>query len=99
LRVSVRGQVVVNSPDLAVRAAIDGLGIAYTVEGLAELSLRSGQLIRVLEDWSPSFEGFFLYYHGQRQVPAALRAFIDMIRTARRSTPAGRLPENPFTEK
>jgi len=99
LRVSVQGQVVVNSPDLAVRAAVDGLGIAYTLEGLAELSLRSGQLIRVLEDWSPCFEGLFLYYHGQRQVPAALRAFIDMIRTASRSTPAGRLAENPFTQK
>jgi DNA-binding transcriptional LysR family regulator len=99
LQVSVQGQVVVNSPDLAVRAAVDGLGIAYTVEGLAELSLRSGQLIRVLEDWSPSFEGLFLYYHGQRQVPAALRAFIDMIRATCRSAPVGRLPANPFTQK
>jgi DNA-binding transcriptional LysR family regulator len=98
LRVSVQGQVMVNSPDLAVRAAVDGLGIAYTLEGLAELSLRSGQLIRVLEDWSPCFEGLFLYYHGQRQVPAALRAFIDMIRTTRRSAPVGRSPENPFTQ-
>jgi DNA-binding transcriptional LysR family regulator len=88
----------VNSPDLALRAAVDGLGIAYTVEGLAELFLRSGQLIRVLEDWSPSFEGLFLYYHRQRQVPAALRALIDMIRTARGSAPVGRSPANPFTE-
>ncbi len=98
-RVSVHGQVMVNTPDLAVRAAVDGLGIAYTLEGMAELFLRSGQLIRVLEDWSPCFEGLFLYYHGQRQVPAALRAFIDMIRTARRPAPAGRLPANPFTKK
>src|SRR5438445_159764 len=33
LRVSVQGQVTVNSPDLAVRAAVDGLGIAYAIEG------------------------------------------------------------------
>jgi DNA-binding transcriptional LysR family regulator len=98
LRVSVQGQVMVNTPDLAVRAAVDGLGIAYTLEGMAALFLRSGQLIRVLEDWSPSYEGLFLYYHGQRQVPAALRALIDMIRTARRSAPVGRSPKNPFTE-
>ena len=98
-KISVQGRVTVNSPDLAVRAAVDGLGIAYTIEGLAELSLRSGQLIRVLEDWSPSFEGLFLYYRGQREVPAALRAFIDMIRTARRSTPVGRSSGNPFTGK
>jgi DNA-binding transcriptional LysR family regulator len=98
-KISVNGQVTVNSPDLAVRAAIDGLGIAYTIEGLAELPLRSGQLIRVLEDWSPSFEGLFLYYHGPRQVPATLRAFIDMIRAACRSTPVVRSSGNPFTGK
>jgi len=65
---------------------------------MAELPLRSGQLIRVLEDWSPSFEGFFLYYHGQRQVPAALRAFIDMIRATCRSMPAGDRPGTPSPE-
>jgi DNA-binding transcriptional LysR family regulator len=97
-RISVDGRVMVNSTDLAVRAAVDGLGIAYTVEGLAELFLRSGQLVRVLEDWSPSFEGLFLFYPGQRQVPAALRALIDMIRAARGPAPAKRSLENPFTE-
>jgi DNA-binding transcriptional LysR family regulator len=95
-RISVDGRVMVNDPDLAIRAAVDGIGIAYTIEGLAEPFLRSGQLVRVLEDWSPSFEGLFLYYPGQRQVPAALRALIDMIRTARGSTRAGRSLENPF---
>ena len=63
-RVSVDGRVMVNDIDLAVRAAVDGLGIAYAVEAVAEPFLRSGQLVRVLEDWSPSFEGLFLYYPG-----------------------------------
>jgi len=54
-RVSVDGRVMVNDPDLVVRAAVDGLGIAYTIEALAEPFLRSGQLVRVLKDWSPSF--------------------------------------------
>jgi DNA-binding transcriptional LysR family regulator len=48
----------------------------------------------VLEDWSPSFEGFFLYYPGHRQVPVALRALIDMLRTARGSAPAKGLLEH-----
>ena len=84
-QISVDGRVVVNDTDLAVRAAVDGLGIAYAAEAVADPFLRSGQLVRVLEDWSPSFEGFFLYYPGHRQVPLALRAFIDMLRTARGS--------------
>ena len=38
--------------------------------------------VRVLTDWSPSFQGLFLYYPSRRQIPAALRAFIDMIHMA-----------------
>jgi DNA-binding transcriptional LysR family regulator len=37
-RISVDGRVMVNSSDLAVRAALDGLGIAYTIEAVAEPS-------------------------------------------------------------
>jgi DNA-binding transcriptional LysR family regulator len=96
--ISVDGRVMVNHTDLAVRAAVDGLGIAYTLEALAEPFVRSGHLIRILEDWSPSFEGLFLYYPGHRQVPATLRALIDMIGTARRSGPSKRSLQNPFTK-
>ena len=94
--ISVAGRVMVNNPDLAVRAAVDGLGIAYTIEALIEPFLRSGQLTRVLEDWSPSFKGLFLYYPGHRQVPATLRALIDMIRTTRGPAPKQGSPENPL---
>jgi DNA-binding transcriptional LysR family regulator len=97
-RISVDGRVMVNDPDLAVRAAVDGLGIAYTIEAMSEPFLRSGQLVRVLEDWSPSFEGLYLYYPGHRQVPATLRALIDMIRATRGAAPARRSLQNPFTK-
>ncbi len=90
-RISVNGRVMVNNPDLALRAAVDGLGIAYAAEAHAEPFLRSGQLIRVLEDWSPTIEGLFLYYHGRRQVPAALRALIDMIRSTHSKAAEGLL--------
>jgi DNA-binding transcriptional LysR family regulator len=96
-RMSVHGQAMVNDADLATRAAVDGLGIALTVEALAEPFLRSGQLVQVLEDWSPSFEGFFVYYPGHRQIPASLRALIDMLRDLRGSSPARSSLKNPFT--
>jgi DNA-binding transcriptional LysR family regulator len=97
-KISVDGPVMVDDPELAVRAAVDGLGVAYTIEALAEPFLRSGQLVRILEDWSPSIEGLFLYYPGHRQVPATLRALIDMIRTARGSSSTKRSLKNPFAE-
>jgi hypothetical protein len=74
--------------------------IAYTIEAVADPFLRSGQLVRVLEDWSPSFDGLFLYYPGHRQVPVALRALIDMLRSPRGAVPAaGRLARDPLRRR
>jgi DNA-binding transcriptional LysR family regulator len=42
--------------------------------------LKSGALVRVLEEWSPPFPGFFLYYPSRKQQPAALAVFIDTLR-------------------
>jgi DNA-binding transcriptional LysR family regulator len=95
-RVAVNGRVIVNDPNLALRAASDGLGLAYTMETWALPFLRSGQLIRVLEDWSPMLEGLFLYYPGHRQVPPALRAFIDMFRATGTAASAKNRLRNPF---
>src|SRR6202035_2776623 len=79
-RITTAGGVTVNVPELAVRAAVDGLGIAYTLESLTAPFLHTGQLVRVLESHSPWLEALFLFYPERRQIPAALRAFIDMIR-------------------
>ena len=81
-RIAVDGPVIVNGAEFAVRAAADGLGLAYVPDALAAPFLRSGQLIRVLEKWCPAVEGLFLRHAGRRQIPAALRALIDMIRHA-----------------
>jgi DNA-binding transcriptional LysR family regulator len=86
--IAVPGRVTVNTLELALRAALDGLGIARVPAELATPFLRTGQLIRVLENWSAAVEGYFLFYHGRRQVPAALRAFIDMVRTPKSGTGA-----------
>jgi DNA-binding transcriptional LysR family regulator len=79
-QIAVAGRLTVNNPELAVRAALDGIGIAYVPGGLAAPFLRTGQLRRVLESWSAAVEGLFVFYHGHRQVPTALRAFIDVVR-------------------
>jgi DNA-binding transcriptional LysR family regulator len=93
--ISVRGSITVNSAETALRAALDGLGLAYTTDALAEPFLRGGRLVRVLANWSPSIEGVYLYYQGRRQPPAALRAFIDMVR-APKGTSNRRSLKNPF---
>jgi DNA-binding transcriptional LysR family regulator len=66
--------------DLAIDAAIAGLGIVGIFEAWLRPHLQSGVLEPVLADWWPSFSGPFLYYSGRRLVPAPLRAFIDYIK-------------------
>ncbi|WP_017905062.1 LysR family transcriptional regulator [Pseudomonas asplenii] len=68
--------------DLAVQAAIDGLGIIYLFEDWLRPHLESGVLEPVLESWWQSFSGPFLYYPGRRYLPSPLRAFIDFIKSS-----------------
>ncbi|WP_281032619.1 LysR substrate-binding domain-containing protein [Phyllobacterium salinisoli] len=79
---AVKGPLVLDDPDLMVGAALEGVGLAYATEQYIGDHLASGRLIRVLEDWCPSYPGFFLYYPGRRQAPAALRALIEMLRVS-----------------
>lgn len=78
LELDVDGRVTVGELALAVRAARDGVGLAFVFEEYALDDLAQGRLVRVLEDWCPRFPGFMLYYPRQRQMPSALRAFIDL---------------------
>lgn len=65
--------------DLAVQAAIDGLGIVYLFEDWLQPYLDSGVLEPVLEPWWQRFTGPFLYYPGRRYLPSPLRAFVEFI--------------------
>jgi DNA-binding transcriptional LysR family regulator len=67
--------------DLAVDAAVAGLGIIQLFEGWLRPDLERGALEPVLEPWWRSFSGPFLYYPGRRHLPAPLRAFVDFIKT------------------
>src|SRR5215467_834125 len=80
LEVMVSGSLITNDGDLAIRAALDGVGIARLPAGMIETFIASKQLIPLLQDWAPRSVGFFLYYPSRRQMPAALRALIDFVR-------------------
>src|SRR5262249_7260204 len=80
LEIDVTGPLTLNDQDLMVDAALDGAGLAYVFEGQVEGLLAKRKLVRVLEDWCPAYPGFFLYYPSRRQLPAALRAFVDFAR-------------------
>lgn len=66
--------------DLAVQAAVDGLGIIHLFEDWLRPHLESGALEPVLQPWWQSFPGPFLYYPGRRYLPSPLKAFIEFIK-------------------
>lgn len=66
--------------DLAVDAAIAGVGIVNLFEQWLRPHLESGALEPVLPAWWQPFPGPFLYYSSRRLVPPPLRAFIDHIK-------------------
>lgn len=65
---------------MAVRAARNGLGLAYTVYDYVAADLAAGTLQRVLTDWTPATERFFIYHQSRKNTSAALRAFIQHLR-------------------
>lgn len=78
LEVEVEGFLVTNHSDVGVAAALQGLGIAYAFDReRVDEYLAQGRLVQVLADWSWTRPGLFLYHPSRRQLPAALRAFID----------------------
>jgi len=68
--------------DLAVDAALAGVGVICLFDDWLRPHFDSGALEPVLEPWWQRFSGPFLYYSGRRLVPAPLRAFIDFIRVS-----------------
>jgi DNA-binding transcriptional LysR family regulator len=80
VEIEVDGPLTLGDQDLMIDAALAGTGLAYVFEGMVARALADGGLVRVLEDWCPAYPGFYLYYPSRRQLPAALRAFIDFAR-------------------
>lgn len=80
--VEVTGRLVVNGVQTMMRAALDGVGLAYAFESMVVDELRDKRLVRVLEPYCPPFPGYFLYYPSRHNVPKKLAALIAFL-TAR----------------
>jgi DNA-binding transcriptional LysR family regulator len=88
LEVMVTGSLITSDGDLAVRAALDGVGIARVPRSSIEALVRERRLVPLLADWMPRSVGFFLYYPSRRQMPAALHAFVDFLKKETRGARA-----------
>ncbi|CAN7605238.1 LysR family transcriptional regulator [Rhizobium rhizogenes] len=80
IKVRVDGQLVFNTIYNVVEAALDGFGFAYVPEDIARPHLETGRLHRFLEDFSPYWEGFHLYYPSRRQSSPAFSLLVNALR-------------------
>lgn len=80
-------RLVVNDAQVGVNAAVAGGGLTYVHEKYVERELAAGELVRVLENWSPGIGPPYLYYPRQRFLSAAMRAFVDFCRLAAAEQP------------
>ncbi|MDO1580700.1 LysR family transcriptional regulator [Rhizobium oryzicola] len=80
LIVDVSGPLILSDQTMMRPAALDGVGLAFIFDRRVDEDIAQGQLIRVLEDWCPPFDGFYIYYPSRRQMRPPLRAFVDFFR-------------------
>ncbi|MDE1150611.1 MAG: LysR family transcriptional regulator [Azospirillaceae bacterium] len=80
--VAVEGPLVVSHRDTALQAAAQGVGIAfaYWSDRWMRPLIDQGALVPLLQEFSPPFPGWFLYYPKQRYTPPAVRALADFLR-------------------
>jgi DNA-binding transcriptional LysR family regulator len=78
LRIDVPGSLTLDEPDMIAQASRAGIGLAYVDESIVADDIASGRLVEVLNEWTPSYPGYRLYYPGRRHMAASLRAFIDL---------------------
>jgi len=83
LEIEVQGPLTLGDQDIMRDAVLQGDGLGYLFEDQVRDEIETGKLVRVLEDWCPYYPGFFLYYPSRRQLPTALRAFIDFVKAER----------------
>ena len=73
------GRVNANSPELLIRLACAGVGIAAVPDYFALPNVRSGVLRRVLAPWALPGRPVWAVFPGRKLMPAKTRVFIDML--------------------
>ncbi|WOI10008.1 LysR family transcriptional regulator [Thalassospira lucentensis] len=84
INVRVDGQMTFNNSYAMMDAALCGMGIAFVPNSLADDHIAAGTLQLVLDDWSPFFDGYFLYYPTRRQNLPVFKLIVDALKHRKR---------------
>jgi DNA-binding transcriptional LysR family regulator len=81
------GRASANSPEILIRLAVAGVGVAAVPDCFAAPGVVRGKLRRVLPDWSLQAHTAWAVFPGRRLMPTKTRIFIDMLETALSGAP------------
>lgn len=73
------GRATANSPELLMRLACAGAGIAAVADHFAAPYVKTGELMPVLEDWTLPATSAWAVFPGRRLMPARTRVFLDAL--------------------
>jgi DNA-binding transcriptional LysR family regulator len=76
----VPGHLTLGDSDLSIRMCVAGQGLFYCLRERVADELATGQLQTVLDPFVMPGPGFHAYYASHRQVPTALRLFLDHLK-------------------
>ena len=80
-------------------AARQGLGLAYDLEATFAVDVRAGRLVPVLNSYTQTSEGFFLYYPHRHQVMPKLRALREVVKKHRHRLAKAKLAISPQSRR
>lgn len=86
--VDTEGALITDDADLMLRAALEGVGLWHGIDAIAGPLIAEGRLLRVLEEWSPTYPGFHLYYANGAALSRSARAVVDVLKLCGRLKPA-----------
>ena len=79
IEVAVEGSLIVNDIDVLLSSALEGIGVAYLAEPMIASHVAMGRLVPLLDDWSRTVPGIFLYHPSSRRTPKPLEVFLRFV--------------------
>jgi len=83
--IAVEGSLIVNDLDMLLSTTLEGVGIGYLPEPIVARHLARGRLETLLEGWSHTLPGVFLYHPSRHQTPMPLQVFLRFIEKWRKN--------------
>ena len=92
IEITIDGSLTVNDAEALLNNAVDGVGVGCLPEPMVASHLAQGRLVPLLEGWSRTLPGIFLYHPSRRQTPMPLELFLRFVEKWRKLDRAANRP-------